>query len=247
MRKCRASLRLWRRGVGTLESGRRHAEALDSATVGPTPFVMIDAYVYTTPNGQKALIALEELGLPYTARWIDITQGAQLTPEYLAINPNNKIPAIVDRDGPNHERVTVFESGAVLVYLAEKTGRLLAKEGAARYETLQWVFFNAAGPGPMLGQLGYFSKFAPEKVPLAIERFTNEAERLFRVLDRRLAQVPYLAGEFSIADIMNMSWPRGARSFLGMDLGAHRHLSRWLDELERRPAFERALAMKPRE
>jgi GST-like protein len=206
---------------------------------------MIDAYVYTTPNGFKALIALEELGLPYRTRWVDIGKGEQLTPEYLAINANNKIPAIVASDGPNQTQGTVFESGAVVVCLAENTGRRLPKEGAARYEALEWVFFNAAGPGPMLGQLGYFSKFAPEKVPLAIERFTKEAERLFRVLDKRLAEAPYLAGEFSIADIMNMTWPRGARSFLGMDLGAHPHLTRWLDVLERRPAFERALAMKP--
>ena len=168
---------------------------------------MIDAYVYTTPNGFKALIGLEELALPYELHWVDITKGAQMTPEYLAINPNNKIPAIVDRDGPHGKPVTVFESGAVLVYLAEKAGKLLAKSGAERYAALEWVFFNAGGTGPMLGQLGYFSKFAPEKVPAAIERFTKEAHRLFGVLDKRLAQVPYLAGEFSIADIMNMTWP----------------------------------------
>jgi GST-like protein len=206
---------------------------------------MIDAYVYSTPNGFKALIGLEELGLPYTTRWVDITQGQQLTPEYLAVNPNNKIPAIVDHDGPGGERVTVFESGAVLVYLAEKAGKLLPTSGAARYATLEWVFFNAGGPGPIFGQLGYFSKFAPEKVPPAIERFTKETERLLRVLDGRLATVRYLAGDFSIADIMNMTWVRAARTFLGLDLSPHAHLVRWLDELERRPAFERALAMKP--
>jgi GSH-dependent disulfide-bond oxidoreductase len=206
---------------------------------------MIDTYVYTTPNGFKALIGLEELGLPYTTRWVDITKGEQLTPEYLAINPNNKIPAIVDHDGPGGERVTVFESGAVLVYLAEKAGKLLPSSGAARYVTLEWVFFNAGGPGPVLGPLGYFSKFATEKVPPAIERFTKETERLLRVLDGRLSQVAYLAGDFSIADIMNMTWVRAARTFLGLDLSAYGHLVRWLDELENRPAFARALAMKP--
>jgi GST-like protein len=149
------------------------------------------------------------------------------------------------RDGPNGEPVTVFESGAVLVYLAEKAGRLLASSGPSRYEILEWVFFNAGGPGPALGQLSYFTKFAPEKVPPAIERFTKEAERLFRVLDKRLAQRQYLAGDFSIADIMNMTWPRAAKTFLGMDLGGHPHLQRWLAELEERPAFKRALAMKP--
>jgi GST-like protein len=206
---------------------------------------MIDAYVYTTPNGFKALIALEELGFPYATHWIDIGQGAQMTPEYLAINPNNKIPAIVDRDGQNGTAVTVFESGAVLVYLAEKAGRLLASSGPSRYAALEWVFFNTGGPAPALGQLGYFSKFAPEKVPPAIERFTKEAERLFGVLDKRLAQSQYLAGDFSIADIMNMTWPRAAKTFLDMDLGGYPHLERWLAELEERPAFSRALAMKP--
>jgi GST-like protein len=206
---------------------------------------MIDAYVYTTPNGFKALIGLEEFGLPYKTNWIDITKGAQMTPEYLAINPNNKIPAIIDSDGPDGKPITIFESGAVLVYLADKTGKLLAKSGAARYTALEWVFFNAGGPGPMLGQLGYFTKFAPEKVPAAIERFTKEAERLLRVLDQRLGQVPYLAGEFSIADIMNMTWPRAAKTFLGMDLGGYPNLGKWLAELEERPAFQRALAMKP--
>lgn len=206
---------------------------------------MIDAYVYTTPNGFKALIGLEELGLPYETHWIDITKGEQTSPEYLSINPNNKIPAIVDRDGPEGKPVTVFESGAVLVYLAEKAGKLLAQSGAARYTTLQWVFFNAGGPGPMIGQLGYFAKFAPEKVPAAIERYTKETGRLLRVLDQRLARVPYLAGEFSIADIMNMTWARAAKTFIGVDLGPYPHLSRWIAELEERPAFKRALEMKP--
>lgn len=206
---------------------------------------MIDAYVYTTPNGFKALIGLEELALPYTARWVDISQGQQHSPDYLAINPNNKIPAIVDPEGPGGQRVSVFESGAILIYLAEKAGKLLPTSGAARYTTLEWVFFNAGGPGPTFGQLGYFTKFSSEKVPPAIERFSKEAERLLRVLDGRLARVSYLAGDFSIADIMNMTWVRAAKTFLGMDLSVYPHLSRWLDELERRPAFARALAMKP--
>lgn len=206
---------------------------------------MIDAYVYTTPNGFKALIALEELELPYTLHWIDITKGQQHTPEYRAINPNNKIPAIVDHDGPGGERVTIFESGAVLVYLAEKAGKLLPASGAARYTTLEWVFFNAGGPGPILGQLGYFTKFSPEKVPPAIERFSREAERLLRVLDGRLEQARYLAGELSIADLMNMTWVRAARTFLGLDMAPYPHLVRWLEALERRPAVQRALALKP--
>ena len=203
---------------------------------------MIDAYVWTTPNGFKALIGLEELGLPYTPRWIDITKGAQKTPEYVRINPNSKIPAIVD-----HETgTTVFESGAVLVYLAEKTGRLLPLSGPERYTALAWTFFNIGGPGPMLGQLGFFTKFSPQRIPFAIDRFTSEAERLFGVLDRRLGEAPYLAGDrFSIADIANFTWPNAARGFLGMNLGKYPHLTRWLDELSGRAAFAKALAMKP--
>jgi GST-like protein len=202
---------------------------------------MIDAYVWTTPNGFKALILLEELGLPYEPHWIDITKGEQTQPEYLKINPNNKVPAITDRE----TGITVFESGAVAVYLADKTGKLLAKAGEARYTALEWVFFNVAGPGPMLGQLGFFTKFASEKNPMAIERFTKEADRLFTVLDRRLADAPYLAGaDFTIADIINFTWPNAARTFLGLDLSGYVHLTRWLDELAARPAFARALALK---
>ena len=139
----------------------------------------------------------------------------------------------------------MFESGAVLTYLADKTGKLLAKSGAARYAALEWAFFNVGGTGPAIGQLGYFTKFAQEKVPHAIERFTKESERLFRVLDKRLGDERYLAGEFSIADIMNFTWPNAARTFIGMDLTGYKNLSRWLDELQARPAFAKALATKP--
>jgi GSH-dependent disulfide-bond oxidoreductase len=200
---------------------------------------MIDAYVWTTPNGYKALIALEELAVPYTLHWIDITKGEQKSPAFLAINPNHKIPALIDGD------TTVFESGAVAIYLAEKTGKLLPPSGPARYTTLEWVFFNIGGPGPILGQLGYFAKFAKEKIPHAIERFTTEAERLFGVLDKRLGEARYLAGEFSIADIINFTWPNSAREFLGIDMARWPSLVRWLDELKARPAFAKALALKP--
>ena len=206
---------------------------------------MIDAYVWTTPNGFKALIALEELALPYERHWVNITKGEQHRPEYLAINPNNKIPAIVDREGPDGKPLAVFESGAVLIYLADKAGKLLPRSGAARYTTIEWVFFNAANTGPMLGQYGYFTKFASEKIPHAIDRYANEAERLFKIVDKRLGEVPYLAGELSIADIMNFTWLRAARTFFGLDLSCYANLTRWLDELEQRPAFAKALAMKP--
>jgi GSH-dependent disulfide-bond oxidoreductase len=207
---------------------------------------MIDAYVWTTPNGFKALIALEELGLPYEPKWIDITKGDQMKPAYLAINPNNKIPAVVDPEGPDGKPITVFESGAVLIYLADKAGKLIPKSGAARYTVLEWLFFNAGGTGPMLGQLGYFTKFAQEKIPHAIERYTKEAHRLLNVLDKRLGETRYLAGaDFTIADIMNFTWANAARSFLGLDLAPYPNLVRWLDELAARPAFAKALALKP--
>jgi GSH-dependent disulfide-bond oxidoreductase len=200
---------------------------------------MIDAYVWTTPNGFKALIALEELELPYRTHWIDIGKGDQQKPEYIAINPNSKIPAIVD------DNIHVFESGAVLIYLAEKAGKLLPTSGQARADTLAWTFFNIGNTGPMLGQLGFFSKFAKEKVPMAIERYTKETERLLKVLDARLGQTKYLAGEFSIADIINFTWANAGRTFLGLDYAPYPNLVRWLDELAARPAFVKALAMKP--
>ena len=189
---------------------------------------MIDAYVWTTPNGFKLLAALEELALPYQPRWIDISKGQQNTSEYLAINPNNKIPAIVDHDAEGGS-VTVFESGAVLIYLADKTGKLLPARGAARYTTLEWVLFNAANTGPMFGQLGFFSKFAPEKIALPIERFTKEAHRILGVLDRQLASHAHIAGaEFSIADIMNVTWVRAGRDFIGIDYEPYPHVRRCL-------------------
>ena len=220
---------------------------------------MIDAYVWTTPNGFKVLIALEELELPYRTHWVDITKGDQQKPEYIAINPNSKIPAIVDSAPPSggaasfgeaglaaDGSVRVFESGAVLIYLAEKAGRLLPASGQARFDTLAWMFFNVGGPGPMFGQLGFFSKFAKEKVPMAIERYTKEAERLLKVLDARLGQTKYLAGaELSIADIINFTWANAGRTFLGLDYTPYPNLVRWLDELAARPAFAKALAMKP--
>ncbi|MCE9574344.1 MAG: glutathione S-transferase N-terminal domain-containing protein [Deltaproteobacteria bacterium] len=202
---------------------------------------MIDAYAWTTPNGHKLLIALEELEVPHELHWVDIMKGEQFKPEFLAINPNNKIPAIYDRDTKH----AVFESGAVLTYLAEKTGRLL---GPDRYTTLEWMFFNAGGVGPMGGQLGYFAKFAKEKIPHAIERYTKEVQRLFGVMDKRLGESAYLAGpEFSIADVMNFSWPRALLGFSleGIDLAAYPNLARWIEAIGARPAVQRALARTP--
>jgi len=206
---------------------------------------MIDAHVWTTPNGFKALIALEELELPYTRRWVNIGAGEQHKPEYLAINPNNKIPAIVDHDGPDGKPVTVFESGAVLVYLGDKARRLMPASGQARMTALEWLFFGAGGIGPMGGQLGYWNMFAKDKNPPAIERYLTEVKRLVGVMERRLNDSAFLAGpDFTVADIMNFTWTR-ATSRLGVDMQEYANVRRWLEAIEARPAVERALALKP--
>jgi GSH-dependent disulfide-bond oxidoreductase len=202
---------------------------------------MIDAYAWTTPNGKKLLVALEELEVAHELHWIDITKGQQLAPEYLKINPNNKIPSIYDRDAGR----AVFESGAVLLYLAEKAGRLL---GPDRFTTLEWMFFNAGGTGPMGGQLGYFAKFAKEKLPAMIERYLKEVQRLFGVLDRRLGESAYLAGpDYSIADLMNFTWPHALLNFGidGLEVAPYPHLARWIDAIAARPAVQRGLERKP--
>jgi GSH-dependent disulfide-bond oxidoreductase len=205
---------------------------------------VIDLYAWTTPNGYKALIAFEELLLPRTLHWVNLGKNEQLEPGFLAINPNNKIPAIRDPDGPGGNALTVFESGAILIYLADKTGKLLAKSGADRYTALEWVFFQNAGVGPMMGQLGHFARLAKEKVPYAIDRYTEETRRLLRVLDGRLGRVPFLASEYSIADITTFPWVRNA-PMLGIELEPYPNVARWIAEIEARPAVQRGLALKP--
>ena len=169
---------------------------------------MIELHAWPTPNGFKISIMLEEVGLPYEVRPIDIGKGDQFDPEFLRISPNNKIPAIVDTDGPGGSSISVFESGAILIYLAEKTGKLLPTSGPARYPVLEWVMFQMGGIGPMLGQAHHFRHYAPEPIPYAIDRYTNEANRLYGVLDRRLRDREWLAGDYSIADIATMPWLR---------------------------------------
>jgi GST-like protein len=206
----------------------------------------IDLYTAPTPNGFKVSIALEELGLPYDVKLVDLRRGDQLKPDFLRINPNNKIPAIVDRRGPDGQAITIFESGAILMYLAEKTGRLLAPSGGTRYAALQWLFFQVGNTGPMLGQAHHFRTYAPEKIPYAIERYTNEARRLYGVLDGRLAQAKYLAGDdYTIADIANLPWLL-SHERQGVDITQYPHLSRWMEELRARPAVQRGLATPPR-
>jgi GSH-dependent disulfide-bond oxidoreductase len=206
----------------------------------------IELFTAATPNGFKASIALEELGLGYEVKPVDLRLGDQFKPEFLRVSPNNKIPCIVDKRGPAGREIAVFESGAILVYLAEKTGRLLATSGSERYAALQWLFFQVGGIGPMLGQAHHFRMYSPEKIPYAIERYTNEAKRLYGVVDRRLSQTRYLAGDdYTIADIANLPWLLGHER-QGVDIAQYPHLARWMDELRARPAVRRGLEIPPR-
>ncbi|MGZ5179068.1 MAG: glutathione S-transferase N-terminal domain-containing protein [Ramlibacter sp.] len=202
---------------------------------------MIDVFSWPTPNGHKVHILLEECGLPYRAIPVNIGAGEQFDPAFLAISPNNKIPAITDPDGPDGKPISLFESGAILVYLAGKTGRFLPQDVRGRYEVLQWLMFQMGGVGPMLGQNHHFRQYAPEKLPYAIERYTNEARRLYGVIDRRLAASPWLGGaEYSIADIATWPWLRNWKN-QGMVLSDHPHLERWFHAIESRPAVQRGV------
>jgi len=195
---------------------------------------MIELWTWSTPNGRKASILLEELGLDYEVRAVDLTAGEQHQPEFLAVSPNNKIPAIVDRDNG----MRLMESGAILQYLAEKTGRLLPAAGEPRYRVLEWLMWQMGSQGPMLGQAHHFLRFNPGKAPYAEERYRAEAERLYRVLDGQLADKPFLAGEYSIADVA--IWPWVSRfEWHQIDLAAYPNVHRWYRTLAERPAFQR--------
>ena len=196
---------------------------------------MIDLYTAATPNGQKIHIMLEETGLPYKLTWIDIGKGDQFTPEFIAISPNNKIPAIVDQDGPDGMPISVFESGAILVYLAEKTGQFLPTEPRERVDVMQWLFWQMGGFGPMLGQSHHFNAYAPERIKYAMDRYTNEAGRLYHVLDRRLADRDYVAGAYSIADMAIFPWCR-LYERQGQRIEDFPNVVRWFDVIAKRPA-----------
>jgi GST-like protein len=203
---------------------------------------MIELLSWPTPNGQKVHIALEELGLPYTVTPINIGEGEQFRPEFLAINPNHRIPAIVDADGPGGQKLTLFESGAILIYLAEKTGKLIPADAHGRYICLQWLMFQMSGIGPMFGQYNHFANYAPEKLPYAIERYGNEARRLVRVLQRRLAEAPYLAGnDYSIADIATFPWVRYAVTAGGVEMDDVQNVKSWIATIEARPGVQRGM------
>jgi GST-like protein len=208
---------------------------------------MIDLYTWGTPNGRKASIMLEELGLPYAVHPVNIGRDEQFDPKFLAISPNNKIPAIVDSDGPGGP-LSLFESGAILTYLAEKTGRFLAPNGAARYKALEWLYWQVGGLGPMFGQLGFFAVRSTEKAPLAIQRFSDEAERLLGVMELRLSESAYLAGDdYSIADIASYPWALAATTYLAPALGEvvkeKPEFQRWLKNVGARPAVQRGMAI----
>jgi GSH-dependent disulfide-bond oxidoreductase len=202
---------------------------------------MIDLYTAATPNGHKVSIALEELGLDYTVHVLDLGAGEQKQPWFLAINANGRIPAIVDRDADDF---AVFESGAILIYLAEMTGRLLPADAKGRSRVLQWLMFQMGGVGPMMGQANVFFRYFPEKIQPAIDRYQGETRRLFGVLDDRLREHEYLAGDYSIADIANWAWVRTHR-WSGVGLDDLPHLRRWRDQIRARPAVQRGILMPP--
>lgn len=208
---------------------------------------MIDVYSWPTPNGHKVHIALEECGLRLGRDWrvhpIDIGKGDQFAPAFLRISPNNKIPAIVDPDGPDDKPIALFESGAILLYLASKTGKLLPKGERQRWEVLQWLMFQMGGVGPMLGQAHHFRLYAPQKIDYAIERYTNEAKRLYGVMERRLQSSPWLGGRhYSVADVATFPWVRVWQN-QGVELADYPAVRAWLERIAARPAVQRGLAV----
>ncbi|MBI1814986.1 MAG: glutathione S-transferase N-terminal domain-containing protein [Deltaproteobacteria bacterium] len=198
---------------------------------------MIDLYTAPTPNGWKASITLEELQIPYEVHVVNLMAGDQKKPDYLALNPNGRIPTIVDRDEGNF---AVFESGAIMIYLAEKAGRLLPSDRQGRSRVIQWVMFQMGGIGPMMGQANVFFRYFPEKIQPAIDRYQHECRRLFEVLNTRLADYQWLAGDYSIADIANWSWVRTYK-WSGVNIEGLDHLSRWMDEMKARPACQKGV------
>jgi GSH-dependent disulfide-bond oxidoreductase len=200
---------------------------------------MIQLYSWKTPNGRKVSVMLEEIGLPYEVHAVDLGKRQQFTPEYLAINPNNKIPSIIDTDGPGGKPLTLFESGAILMYLAEKTGKFWPQDMRKRYEVIQWLMFQMGGVGPMFGQANYFFRLE-EKVPYAIDRFHKEALRLYRVLEQELSKKEFLAGEYSIADIATYPWV-GRHDIHQVKLEDFPSVKRWFDTISARPAVQKGM------
>ena len=202
---------------------------------------MIDLYALTSPNVQKIFLALEELELPYNTKFIDVWKGEQFTPEFIKINPNSKIPAIVDHDGPGGKPYAVFESGAILIYLAEKTGKLLSKDPRKRFDAIQWLMVQLTGVGPTFGQWTHFTLFAPKDNEYSMSRYRTEMKRLYELLEKRLGEAPYLGGdEYSIADVATFPWTRN-HDAQGVKWADNPNLARWFDAIAARPAVKRAL------
>jgi len=201
---------------------------------------MIDVFTWATPNGHKIHIMLEECGLPYTVHAVDIGAGDQFGPDFLAISPNNKIPAITDSDGPGGKPISLFESGAILLYLAGKTGRFLPEDVRGKYTALEWLMFQMGSVGPMFGQAHHFRNYTQEKLEYPIRRYTREANRLYAVMDKRLGKVDYFAGDYSIADIAIFPWTRSHANH-GVDLAEYPNVKRWFDAINARPAVQRAV------
>jgi GSH-dependent disulfide-bond oxidoreductase len=202
---------------------------------------MIDLYFWPTPNGQKVSIFLEDTGLPYNVIPINIGKGDQFEPKFLEVSPNNKIPAVVDHEGPGGKPISIFESGAILMYLAEKTGKFMPADPRGRWQVTEWVMFQMGTVGPMLGQANHFRNYAPEKLQYAIDRYTNESKRIFNVMDRRLTGRDYLAGEYSIADMA--CWPWIVTRKKGGEYDEFVNLKRWADAIGERPAVKRGMAV----
>ena len=203
---------------------------------------MIDLYTWVTPNGRKVSIMLEETGLPYEVHPVNLGKGEQFKPEFLALNPNNKIPAMVDRDGPGGRPYTLFESGAILLYLAEKAAMLMPNENAVRYQVIQWLMFQMGGVGPMLGQAHNFFRHDPQQDSYGVERFKKEVVRLYGVMEKRLAGSQFLAGDYSIADIATYPWV-GRYEMHRTKLEDYPHVKRWFDSISARPAVQRGMAV----
>lgn len=202
----------------------------------------IELYYWPTPNGWKITIMLEECGLPYEVKLVNIGKGEQFRPEFLAISPNNRMPAIVDHDGPGGQPISVFESGAILQYLGRKTGKFYSSDERTRVQVEEWVYWQMGGLGPMSGQSNHFRNYAPEKLPYAIKRYVDEVNRLYGVLNKRLAEREYLAGDYSIADMACVGWASGWER-QGQDIAEFPHMKRWLDTLLARPAVQRGMAV----
>ena len=204
---------------------------------------MIDLYYWGTPNGHKITIELEEMGLPYQILPVNILENDQFQPDFLAISPNNKIPAIVDQDGPDHRSISIFESGAILQYLGRKTGMFYPTDEIKRIQVEQWLMWQMGGLGPMLGQNHHFSRFAPERIPYATERYVNETKRLYGVLDKQLVGQDYVTGEYSIADMAIFPWLL-RYEWQGIDLADYPEVSRYIERMQARPAVQKALAIQ---